>query len=134
LLLDRVLTFATRQHSTLFTTITITITLSDTTIAMADQRKAGTFLMTLVDFKMASLFDEQLSSRCRSSPITHHRYHPYVSLFFMSSSSSSRRSLVTSFWSSVIKNADMSDAMQQDAVDIASIALSKYNIEKVSAA
>jgi hypothetical protein len=32
----------------------------------------------------------------------------------------------------VIKNADMSDTMQQDAVDIASIALSKYNIEKVS--
>ena len=31
----------------------------------------------------------------------------------------------------VIKNADMSEPMQQDAVDIASIALSKYNIEKV---
>jgi hypothetical protein len=31
----------------------------------------------------------------------------------------------------VIKNADMSDPMQQDAVDIASVALSKYNIEKV---
>jgi Dynein light chain type 1 len=30
----------------------------------------------------------------------------------------------------VIKNADMSEAMQQDAVDIASAALSKYNIEK----
>lgn len=33
----------------------------------------------------------------------------------------------------VIKNADMSEDMQQDAVDIASQALSKYNIEKVSA-
>jgi hypothetical protein len=33
----------------------------------------------------------------------------------------------------VIKNADMSEPMQQDAVDIASVALSKYNIEKVSA-
>lgn len=32
----------------------------------------------------------------------------------------------------VIKNADMAEAMQQDAVDIASVALSKYNIEKVS--
>ena len=31
----------------------------------------------------------------------------------------------------VIKNADMSEPMQQDAVDIASLALSKYNIEKV---
>jgi hypothetical protein len=31
----------------------------------------------------------------------------------------------------VIKNADMSDQMQQDAVDIASKALSEYNIEKV---
>ena len=31
----------------------------------------------------------------------------------------------------VIKNADMSDDMQQDAVDIASQAISKYNIEKV---
>jgi hypothetical protein len=31
-----------------------------------------------------------------------------------------------------IKNCDMSEAMQQDAVDIASVALSKYNIEKVS--
>ena len=32
----------------------------------------------------------------------------------------------------VIKNADMEDKMQQDAVDIASKALSEYNIEKVS--
>jgi hypothetical protein len=32
----------------------------------------------------------------------------------------------------VIKNADMSEEMQQSAVDIASLALSKYNIEKVS--
>ena len=32
----------------------------------------------------------------------------------------------------VIKNADMSEDMQQDAVDCASQALSKYNIEKVS--
>jgi hypothetical protein len=31
----------------------------------------------------------------------------------------------------IIKNADMDEAMQQDAVDIASQALSKYNIEKV---
>jgi dynein light chain LC8-type len=31
----------------------------------------------------------------------------------------------------VIKNADMSEAMQQDAVDCASQALAKYNIEKV---
>ena len=31
----------------------------------------------------------------------------------------------------VIKNADMSEPMQQDAVDVASVALSKYNIEKV---
>ncbi|KAG7337254.1 dynein light chain type 1-domain containing protein [Nitzschia inconspicua] len=34
----------------------------------------------------------------------------------------------------VIKNADMSEPMQQDAVDIASVALSKYNIEKDVAA
>lgn len=33
----------------------------------------------------------------------------------------------------VIKNADMSDQMQQDAVDIASKALSEYSIEKVRA-
>ena len=32
----------------------------------------------------------------------------------------------------VIKNADMSEDMQQDAVDCASQALEKYNIEKVS--
>ena len=32
----------------------------------------------------------------------------------------------------VIKNVDMSEDMQQDAVDCASQALSKYNIEKVS--
>jgi len=31
----------------------------------------------------------------------------------------------------VIKNADMSEQMQQDAVDVASAALSKFNIEKV---
>jgi hypothetical protein len=31
----------------------------------------------------------------------------------------------------IIKNADMDEAMQQDAVDIASQAMSKYNIEKV---
>mmetsp|Transcript_112294 Transcript_112294/g.322814 ORF Transcript_112294/g.322814 Transcript_112294/m.322814 type:complete len:91 (-) Transcript_112294:176-448(-) len=34
----------------------------------------------------------------------------------------------------VIKNADMSETMQQDAVDVASVALSKYNIEKDVAA
>ena len=33
----------------------------------------------------------------------------------------------------VIKNADMEEKMQQDAVDIASKALSEYNIEKVRA-
>ena len=32
----------------------------------------------------------------------------------------------------VIKNADMSEDMQQDAVDSASQALEKFNIEKVS--
>ncbi|CAM9219442.1 unnamed protein product, partial [Ectocarpus sp. 6 AP-2014] len=32
----------------------------------------------------------------------------------------------------VIKNADMSEDMQQDAVDCASQALEKYNIEKAS--
>ena len=32
----------------------------------------------------------------------------------------------------VIKNADMSEDMQQDAVDCASQALEKYNIEKVA--
>ena len=31
----------------------------------------------------------------------------------------------------MIKNADMEEKMQQDAVDIASKALSEYNIEKV---
>lgn len=31
----------------------------------------------------------------------------------------------------VIKNADMSEEMQQDAVDCATQALDKYNIEKV---
>lgn len=33
----------------------------------------------------------------------------------------------------VIKNADMSEEMQQDAVDCATQALEKYNIEKVIA-
>lgn len=33
----------------------------------------------------------------------------------------------------VIKNADMSEDMQQDAVDCATQAIEKYNIEKVSA-
>lgn len=33
----------------------------------------------------------------------------------------------------VIKNSDMNESMQQDAIDIAAQALSKYNIEKVSA-
>lgn len=33
----------------------------------------------------------------------------------------------------VIKNADMSEEMQQDAVDCATQALEKYNIEKVYA-
>lgn len=33
----------------------------------------------------------------------------------------------------VIKNADMSEEMQQEAVDCATQALEKYNIEKVSA-
>jgi hypothetical protein len=32
----------------------------------------------------------------------------------------------------VIKNADMDEKLQQDAVDIASKALSEYNIEKVT--
>lgn len=32
----------------------------------------------------------------------------------------------------VIKNADMTEEMQQDAVDCATQALEKYNIEKVS--
>lgn len=32
----------------------------------------------------------------------------------------------------VIKNADMSEDMQQDAVDCATQAIEKYNIEKVS--
>jgi len=32
----------------------------------------------------------------------------------------------------VIKNADMAEDMQQDAVDCASQALEKFNIEKVS--
>lgn len=32
----------------------------------------------------------------------------------------------------VVKNADMSEEMQQDAVDCATQALEKYNIEKVS--
>lgn len=34
----------------------------------------------------------------------------------------------------VIKNADMSEDMQQDAVDCASQALEKYNVEKASSA
>jgi dynein light chain LC8-type len=34
----------------------------------------------------------------------------------------------------VIKNADMSEDMQQDAVDCASQALDQFNIEKVSGA
>jgi hypothetical protein len=33
----------------------------------------------------------------------------------------------------VVKNADMSEDMQQDAVDCASQALDKYNVEKVRA-
>ena len=33
-------------------------------------------------------------------------------------------------WKAVIKNADMSEEMQQDAVDCATQAFKKYNIEK----
>ena len=32
----------------------------------------------------------------------------------------------------VVKNADMTEEMQQDAVDLATQAIEKYNIEKVS--
>ena len=47
----------------------------------------------------------------------------------------SERSLCYSSMSdrkAVVKNADMSEEMQQDAVDCATQALEKYNIEKVS--
>lgn len=40
--------------------------------------------------------------------------------------------IVMSERKAVIKNADMSEDMQQDAVDCASQALEKYNIEKVA--
>lgn len=46
-----------------------------------------------------------------------------VSLCFRTNKMSDRKA--------VIKNADMSEEMQQDAVDCATQALEKYNIEKV---
>lgn len=45
---------------------------------------------------------------------------------------SKRRNLDMAERKAVIKNADMSEDMQQDAVDCASQALEKYNIEKVN--
>ena len=48
------------------------------------------------------------------------------------SQSGHKRNTMAEQRKAVIKNADMSEEMQQDAVDIASQALSKYNIEKVS--
>ena len=45
-----------------------------------------------------------------------------------------KRAKMTEQRKAVIKNADMSEEMQQDAVDIASQALAKYNIEKDVAA
>ena len=45
-----------------------------------------------------------------------------------------RRSLTMAEKKAVIKNADMSEDMQQDAIDCATQALEKYNIEKDIAA
>ena len=42
-----------------------------------------------------------------------------------------RRAVTMTDRKAVIKNADMSEEMQQDAVDCATNALEKYNIEKV---
>lgn len=57
--------------------------------------------------------------------ITTPRYDNAVSLCCRTNKMSDRKA--------VIKNADMSEEMQQDAVDCATQALEKYNIEKVYA-
>ena len=49
-----------------------------------------------------------------------------------SSGAANSETTMTEQRKAVIKNADMSEDMQQEAVDCASQALSKYNIEKVS--
>lgn len=51
-------------------------------------------------------------------------------LFFFCRSSSKKDTKMTDR-KAVIKNADMSEDMQQDAVDCATQAIEKYNIEKV---
>lgn len=52
-------------------------------------------------------------------------------LFFLIFTRSNRNSPKMTDRKAVIKNADMSEEMQQDAVDCATAALEKYNIEKV---
>merc|ERR1712179_274985 len=64
-----------------------------------------------------------------SPRLVHRAFKPQLSL-----SEASFCSLKMSDRKAVIKNADMSEEMQQDAVDCATQALEKYNIEKDIAA
>jgi Dynein light chain type 1 len=54
-----------------------------------------------------------------------------INLFFLLGPISRQSSTTMSDRKAVIKNADMGEEMQQDAVDCATQALEKYNIEKV---
>lgn len=72
---------------------------------------------------------KSLPSRILGSIVCFHSIEPffysliYILIAFVKMSGEQRKA--------VIKNADMTDQMQQDAVDVASKALSDYNIEKV---
>jgi uncharacterized coiled-coil protein SlyX len=65
----------------------------------------------------------------KDPPLSHHIYPSTLSLTTLTISELS--TMTAEQRKAVIKNADMSESMQQDAVDCASQALAKYNIEKV---
>lgn len=64
------------------------------------------------------------------SQLSNHTLLPLGHIYFCRSSPSPNRRKMSDR-KAVIKNADMSEEMQQDAVDCATQALEKYNIEKV---
>ncbi len=111
-------------------------------ILKLDRRTRGIFLGD--DSSTMQRLHQQLPLLLNTSITSHHvlqfvatrldgpsPYHPEKPLIHLPFNKS-HTTIMTEQRKAVIKNADMSEAMQQDAVDIASVALSKYNIEKVS--
>ena len=92
---------------------------------------------TLAKYKQIHTWLDLISiTQCHQTetwPKTQH-FEFHNILFFPKSSCTllSPNQIMSEQRKAVIKNADMSEDMQQDAVDCASQALSKYNIEKVS--